>query len=125
LVPSTEAPAAGRALPIRAIDFRIWDELIEQLELDIYSSGLLIWLYRETHSRGMHNGDALSIQSISHALRISTGTVKRRLNVLDHHKLIVRTRRHERGKRNYAPTHIEVQLPPAPEKAIDETDLAR
>jgi DNA-binding transcriptional ArsR family regulator len=115
-VPSTERPKIGNA-----IDFRIWDKLIEQLELDAYSSSVLLWLYRETHGRGMYFGRQISIGQIAKAIRISRRTVMRRLNILDGHGLTIRTRKHEPGHRNYAPTYIEVHLPPAPEEdpAVD------
>lgn len=99
-------PASGRAIP-----FAVWDTVIPRYELSVIESSVLLYLCRETIGRGMYHGDAISLTQVGAALRLSEASVRRALNVLDRHGLIVRTRRHEVGRREYAVTHITVTLP--------------
>lgn len=98
-------PAAGRA-----IDFRILDECVERFELDTYGLAVLVYLHRHTIGRWAPFGAGISLGEIARGLRIHRATVARRLNDLAAAGLIVRTRKHARGRRCFVATHIEVTL---------------
>lgn len=101
-------PEAGRA-----IDYRIWDELIELHGLTVYESGILLWLYRHTHGHGWHNGRPVSLAEISRAVRCGRRTTMRALNRLQAGGLVARTRQHGYNQRSFAATVIAVTLEPA------------
>jgi len=109
-------PAAARVVSIarppagNAIDFRIWDTFIPLHELTIVESGVLLFLCRRTHGYGHHAGDVVSLAEIASAVRVSRRSAMRALARLDACRLIERTRRHVRGARAYASTHIRVTL---------------
>ena len=100
-------PPSGNAIP-----FVIWDELIDRYELTIVQSGVLLFIVRRTHGYGHHAGDFIAIAEICRTLRISHTAVLGALNRLEECGLIVRSRRHEGGKKEYAVTHIRPILEP-------------
>jgi len=104
---SITRPVSGNAIP-----FTVWDQLIPQFTLDIHESGILLYLCRRTIGYGLHAGDVVSLGELAAALNISRRQAARALDALERHRLIERTRRYERGRREHAATHIRVTLPP-------------
>jgi hypothetical protein len=99
-------PETGRAIP-----FSVWDTVIPAYELTPIESGMLLYLCRETHSRGLHHGVQISLPKAATSIRTSESSAQRALNRLAQLGLIVRTRQYETGRREHAATFISVPLP--------------